>query len=156
MKKLCILLQMNLWTYPSFFRDSKHLINILKDTPINDSTLFVTIDVESLYTNLGQQDVISTTRKTLNLKSDLRREQKDFLVEALNLVMLNNYFWHEGTHYNQIRGVAMGAKHAPSVANILMSQWEETSIFAKALPNISLFVIILWDGTEENVSAFFT
>lgn len=73
--------------------------------------------------------------------------------------MSNNYFWHEGTHYNQIRGVAVGAKYTLSVANILMSQQEETSIFSKTIPEIYLYKryiydIILWDGTEESLKVF--
>lgn len=92
-----------------------------------------------MYTNLRQNDVISTTRLALDSKSNLKREQKDFLLEALNLAMSNNYFWHEGTHYNEIRGVAMGAKYSLSVANILMSQWEETDMFGRDIPEIPLY-----------------
>lgn len=126
-------LQPTVQTYPAYLRDSKHLMNILKEIPINDHTFIVTIDVESLYTNLRQNDVIVTTKVALNNRSNLKREQKDFLLEALNLAMSNNYFWHEGTHYNQIRAVAMGAKYTPSVAND---------------------IIILWDGTEESLKSF--
>lgn len=147
-------------TYPAYLRDGKHLMNTLKEIPINDHTFIVTMDFESLYTNLKQNDVIVTTKLALDNKSNLKREQKDFLLEALNLVMSNNYFWHNGTHYNQIRGVAMGAKYAPSVANLLMSQWEESYIFGSDIPEISLYkryieyIIILWDGTEDSLKSF--
>lgn len=106
---------------------------------------------------MRQQDVISTTRKALDLKSDLRREQKDFWVEALNLAMSNKYFWQEGSHYNH---GPWGGKYTPTVANLLMSQWEETSIFGKVIPEISLYkryidnITILWDGTEDNLRTF--
>lgn len=61
------------------------------------------------------------------------------MVEVLILAMSNNNFWHEGYHYNHIRGVAMEAKYAHSVANLLMSQWGESSIFGQAIKEISLY-----------------
>lgn len=131
--------------YPSYLRDSKHLMNLLKDIPVHDNTIIVTIDVESLYTNLVQKDVLITTRRALDSKSNLKMEQKEFLIEVLELAMSNNYFWHEGSCYKQIKGVAMGAKYAPSVANILMSQWEEHSIFGAHIPEISLYKIYIDD-----------
>lgn len=76
------------------------------------------------------------------------------------LVMTNNYFWHEGSYYNQIKGVAMGAKYAPSVANLPLSQWEEQTIHNENLPEITLYkqyiedIVILWNGAMENLSKF--
>lgn len=135
-------------------------MNLLKDVPIHDSTLIVTIDVKSLYTKLIQQDVLLTTKKALDSKSDLKREQKGFLIEALAQAMYNNNFWHEGSCFKQVKGVAMGAKYAPSVANISMSQWEEHCIFGVPTPEISLYkryiddIIILWNGTVEALETF--
>lgn len=51
----------------------------------------------------------------------------------------------------------MGAKYAPSVANILMSQWEEISIYGKTIPEVSLYkryiddIIKLWDGSADSL-----
>lgn len=39
---------------PSYLSDSKHLMNLLQDIPIDDDTILVTIDVESLYSSLKQ------------------------------------------------------------------------------------------------------
>lgn len=69
--------------------------------------------------------------------------------------MSNNNFWHEGSCFKQVKGVAMGAKYAPSVANILMSLREEHGIFGVPIPKIVLYkryiddVFILWNGTVE-------
>lgn len=43
-------------------------------------------------------------------------------MELLDFSMAHNYFWHSGAYYLQIKGVAMGAKFAPSMANLFMSK----------------------------------
>lgn len=54
----------------------------------------------------------------------------------------------------------MGAKYAPSITNLLLNQWEETTIFTNHLPEITLYkryiddIIIFWGGSKENVSKF--
>lgn len=74
--------------------------------------------------------------------------------------MSNNYFWHEGSCYKQIKGVAMGAKYAPSVANILLSLWEDHSMFGTHIPEICLYkryiddIVILWNSTVEALETF--
>lgn len=35
--------------------------------------------------------------------------------------------------YKQIRGIAMGAKYAPSMANLYMAEWEEDALYNKKL-----------------------
>lgn len=99
--------------YLSYLRDIKHLINILKDTPVDDYTLLVTIDIESLYANIKQQDALTEIWAALETKSDLKPTQRKFLVKALDLAMTSSYFWHDGYFFNQIKGVAMGQNLPP-------------------------------------------
>lgn len=47
-------------------------MNLLRDIPAQDDMLIVTIDVECLYINLIQQDVLVTTKRDLDSKSDLK------------------------------------------------------------------------------------
>lgn len=83
---------MDCFLQPSVQTYLAYLMDILKEIPINDHRFIVTIDVESLYTSLKQNDVISTAKQALDSKSNLKRGQKDFLLEALDLAMSNNYF----------------------------------------------------------------
>lgn len=54
----------------------------------------------------------------------------------------------------------MGARYAPSVANLLMNLWEEEYIYNKKIPEIKLYrryiddLVILWDGTAEKFQQF--
>lgn len=58
-------------------------MNLLEGAPVGENTLIVTIDVESLYISLGQRDILATTKKALDNKSEFRTKQKQFLVDAL-------------------------------------------------------------------------
>ena len=64
----------------------------------------------------------------------------------------SNYFWFEGEFYKQETGVAMGAKYAPSLANLFMAKWEEDVIYGVNVPELMLWaryiddILLLWDG----------
>lgn len=74
--------------------------------------------------------------------------------------MGNNYFWALNEYYNQIGGVAMGARYAPSVANITLNKWESETIFKNRPHSLLLYkryiddVMILWEGTKESFNKF--
>lgn len=76
--------------------------------------------------------------------------------------MGNNYFWAQNQFYNQIKGVAMGACYAPSVANIVLNKWELENIYhipIKALMYYRRYiddVILLWDGPLVELETFLT
>ena len=122
----------------SYLKDSKEL-NILSNTGINSNTFFVTVDVESLYTNFKQKDGLSVVKWALKTKSKLKSSQIKFLVEGLELAMINNHFWYQGTHYNQVKGVAMGARYALSVANLVLNKWEQEQIHKHEWEGLKLY-----------------
>ena len=55
----------------------------------------------------------------------------------------------------------MGAKYAPSVANIFLNHWEEEQIYSVERKNLRLYrryiddTIIVWRGSEEELQSFF-
>lgn len=44
--------------------------------------------------------------------------------------MTNNYFWCSGSFFQQLKGVAMGAQYAASVANLVLAKWEKENIIS--------------------------
>lgn len=66
----------------SHLRESKQLNNILDSFPPEDNLILATIDVDSMYTNIQQDDA-------------LEANTWEFFVEALELAMKSNYFWHK-------------------------------------------------------------
>lgn len=53
--------------------------------------------------------------------------------------MGSNFFWFQGLHYNQIKGVAMGARYALSVANLVLNKWEKESIYGQEWQGLKFY-----------------
>lgn len=145
----------------SYLRDSKQLITELKNLNVKEEDILVTIDINSLYTNIVQTDGINGAEWALYQQTDLKEEQIKYLLEGLKLAMSHNYFWHKGDYYTQVKGVAMGAKYAPSIANLLLNKWEEEQIYSTNRSHLKFYrryiddIVIIWGGTEEELQMFF-
>lgn len=98
---------------PSHLKDSKDVLNSLKLIGVYEHFLLVTVDVESLYTNIRQTDAMNAVKWAFNKFTNLKMKQKQFIQNGLKLVMTNNYFWYGGQHYNQIKVVSIGTNYAP-------------------------------------------
>lgn len=83
------------------------------------------MDVESLFTNIKKQDRLTAVKWALKNLSQLKNVQIDHILEGLKMAMRSNYFWFQGEYYSQIKGAAMGAHYAPSVANLVLNKWEQ-------------------------------
>ncbi|XP_069609793.1 uncharacterized protein [Ranitomeya imitator] len=103
-----------------------------------------------------------TTSYFLEKHSTGDRGHDAFILELLRFVLEKNYFIFDRTFYKQASGTAMGAKCAPSYANLFMGWWEETHV--QKLRSYSLHVIkwlrfiddiiIIWSGTSDELGAF--
>lgn len=69
--------------YPAYLKDSKQLINLLKNLPQEEEVILATIDVESLYTNINQKDAISAVKWALEDQQTMKEDQKKFLLKLL-------------------------------------------------------------------------
>lgn len=76
-----------------YLKDSRQLISELRNFKIEEDIL-VTIDVNFLYTNIIQEDGVSSAEWTLQRQTDLQQEQIKYILEGLNLAVSHNYFWH--------------------------------------------------------------
>lgn len=73
--------------------------------------------------------------------------------------MTHNYFWFDKAYYLHPKGMAMGAKFSPSLANLFLTRWEENNIYARDWPEFIFYpryidnIPFLWQGevlTLEN------
>lgn len=115
----------------SFLRDTKHLRQILDTVEVNAQEQYpiATADVASLYTIIDHEEAIQASKWALDKWSDLVSKQKGFILRCLAYGLQHNYFWYNMEYYRQLNGVGMGAKYAPSVANIFMDKWEEEILY---------------------------
>lgn len=116
--------------------------------------------MSSLYTNIGHENAISATKWAMNKYSNLISKQKKFILRCLAFGLQHNYFWFNSEYYRQLNGIGMGAKYAPSVANLFMSEWEEQAIYNNTPTQLIMYrrfiddCIMLWKGKEEPLRRF--
>lgn len=123
--------------------------------------IVATADVSSLYTIINHEDAIAATKWAMDKYSILISKQKLFILRCLAYGLQHNYFWHNHDYYRQLNGVGMGAKYAPSVANIFMAKWEEQAIYSDIPEDLVLYrrfiddCVVIWKGDESSLIGFF-
>ena len=146
---------------PAFLRDTTEVLNLLKEVQWKDGYILATADVASLYTVISHQHGLQAVDFYLQQESDIPPLQKEFILELLRFATTHNYFWFGGTFFLQICGVAMGAKFAPSLANLFMAHWEREAIDDQPPSQLRLWkryiddVLVIWEGDTTSLEEFF-
>ncbi|XP_071177436.1 uncharacterized protein [Mytilus edulis] len=127
-------------------------------SPLPNNTIFVSMDVCSLYTNIPKDEGIAACEKVWNTRKD-KHPQTDCLVQLLKLVLENNNFIFNDKHFIQIDGTSMGTKMAPSFANIFMGDLEERILLSVPYKPLSWLRFIddidmKWNDTAEHLQDF--
>ncbi|KAJ1100564.1 hypothetical protein NDU88_005646 [Pleurodeles waltl] len=149
---------------PSYIRDTGHFISKIEGLQYRpDGEYLVTMDLESLYTNIPQQEAIDVVALYLNRRGD--DPALSFILKCLETVLFNNYFDFNGKMYHQIKGVSMGAACAPSVANLYVGAFEDKIIYNEMAPfyeNVRAWsrfiddVFFIWKGSEDQLLEFYS
>lgn len=109
---------------PTVAPDSTSVLNALEQTRIHHpQCTLITADVSSLYTNIPTHTGIAFTRKFLNDTVEDSLTKQEFIntvIQALTVVLTNNYFSFNDSLYLQKIGTAMGTPAAVVYANIFM------------------------------------
>lgn len=113
---------------PAFLKDSLQIINEISQLHVEDDVLLVTADVSSLYTNIAHDLGFQAARYFLNKDESMDQSTREFILKLLKFAMEHNFFYYDGQYFLQCTGVAMGAKSAPSLANLFMALWENDHI----------------------------
>ena len=95
------------------------------------------MDVTSLYTNIPQEEGITTVCEAYEEFCERKPPiPTRYLREMLSLILQENLFQFNGKDYLQTHGTAMGRKMAVAFANIFMAKIEK-KILDKATQNQS-------------------
>ena len=99
----------------------------MSEKRISKDTILVSFEVTSLYTNISHELGVEAITFWLDKYSKLitSRFCKVFLLESMNLILENKFFYFNDKLYNQKRGTAMGAKFAPTYATPVLGFLEE-------------------------------
>ena len=144
--------------HPAYVKDTYHFIELIKQVKMPQQSLFFSLDVDSLYTNIDIQSGILAVEKILAKYPDQGRPDEAIL-QLLEINLRRNDFEFNEEYFLQIKGTAMGKRFAPSYANIFMADWEE-GVLAKCPKRPSVYLRYLddifgiWDGTLEEFQEF--
>ena len=106
-------------------RDDLDFLNKLK-TDTDEKKILATFDITSMYTNinndLGKEAINYWIEKDPD--SLPRNIFKEFILEALGIVLECNVFFFYNRYYLRIKSTAMGTKLAPTYATLVMGYLE--------------------------------
>ena len=151
------LLQLIAQTQKSYLKDTTHFINFIEKTKVSQNTILVSMDVTSLYTNIPQEEGITTVCKAYeNFHNYDPPIPSHYLKEMLCLILKENSFQFIGKNYLQTHGTAMGTKMAVAFANIFMAEIE-TKLINQSKTKPTKWkryiddIFSLWDSNRQEI-----
>ena len=116
---------------PSYIKDTDDFLQTIlhPDLNIPPGSILVTMDVQSLYTNIPQDEgtdiCLSAMKKfygnNLPLPISYLRQMFDFILKY-------NFFKFDNQFYLQIHGTAMGTAFAPNYSGVFLGNFENTAL----------------------------
>ena len=108
----------------SYLRDTTDFL--LKLSTLNHlppNCILLTLDVNSLYTNIPHDEGMESCRLFLETRP-LLLPPTIYLIRMMELILKQNNFTFNNEHYLQVNGTAMGTRMAPSYASLFMANLE--------------------------------
>lgn len=139
------------------------MLEILSNYKWQSSYRWLSLDVTSIYTSIDHTHGLRAISYFLLEDGRLNSLQTKFLLDCVEYSLTHNCFCFLGEHYLQTRGTAVGARFAPSYANLFMGfmGYCDNSFIWKNNPfgaNLVLYaryidnILIIWDGTDQDLS----
>ena len=126
---------------------------------INPETIMITMDVNSLYTNIPHTDGINACR-SFHYRHTTDPALINDIPILIYFIRTHSLFKFSNDHYLQIKGTDMGAKMAPAYANISMDAIK-TSFLSSSPPKPSISnryiddIFLIWPHGNDSLTHFF-
>ena len=146
-------------THDSYIRDTPDFLEKVSNVKTNPDSLLITLDVDSLYTNIDNLDGLKAVDEAFqNNPNDNRPNQE--ILNLLSISLKNNDFVFDNEWYLQIGGTAMGKKFAPNYANLFLAKWEKEALDKCPKKPQCYFrylddIFIVWPHSREDFDNFF-
>ena len=112
-------------THPAYVKNTYDFLNKIDKVTTNPQSLLISLDVDSLYTNIDNELGIKAVSEAFSTDP---HPIHPYILQLLRLSLEGNDFQFNGKHYLQISGTAMGKKFAPHYADITMAYWERMNL----------------------------
>ena len=146
--------------HKSYLKDTTDFINFIEETKVSENTILVSMDVTSLYTNIPQEEGITTVCNAYEtFHNNNPPIPSRYLRDMLRLILKENSFQFNGENYLQIHGTAIGIKMAVTFANIFMNEVETKMLDESKIKPIVWKryiddVFSLWDVPKRDIDIF--
>lgn len=121
-------LQAIVQNFPSYSKDSGHMLEILSNYTWQKQYRWLSLDVTSLYTSIKHEFGLAAIQYFLCKDQLFHHQQIWFLYASIEFALTHNNFSCLGKHYRQMQGTAMGARFPPNYANLFLGYWEQFNI----------------------------
>ena len=112
--------------HPSYIKDTYDIVDNIHDLDIPKDALLITLDVESMYTNIVHDNGLEA------LEEAFEEHEKDAkfhaIMKLLEISLKCNDFEFNNEHFLQICGTSMGKKWAPHYSDIYMAKFEKDAM----------------------------
>ncbi|KAM4771055.1 CD109 antigen-like [Rhinophrynus dorsalis] len=147
---------------PSYLQDTRDVLRAFDGFLWKDTYLWVTLDVVALYSSILHTVGLGALDYWFTILGALPRVQQLYLLDCVKYLLHHNFFTFDGMFFLQKRGTSMGARFAPSYANLVMGWWERCHVFGegshqKCIKKYLRYVddiLMVWDGTEDDLLHF--
>ena len=149
----------------TFIKDTSDFIRKIELITVPDNALIITLDYESMYTNIIHEEAVSAVRNTLettdrhNYIEGIRRPKVESFCKLVDLAVKCNNFRFNGKNFYQSMGVAMGHRASPAICDIVI-YYLEKRILEQAGCNMFKWlrfrddVFALYTGNETEARQF--
>ena len=154
------ILQPYMKSLPSYVKDTTYFIGKIKSVPkLSRSSLLVTLDVTSLYTNIPHKDRIEACKYYLSKDKSISELSPDEICSLVKLTLENNHFQFNEKNYIQKHGTAMGTSMAPTYASLFMGKLENDFIEQCSLKPTTWLrflddIFMIWDHSLAELEDF--
>ena len=144
--------------YDSYVKNTEDFLRKIEQLKVPENAFLATLDIESMYTNIGIDAGIRSIRKAFQAFPDASRPDNHIL-DLLTLSLKGNDFEFNGEHFQQIKGCAMGKKFSPNFASIYVAQWEEEALDKVDKKPLCWFrylddIFLVWPHSKDDFDKF--
>ncbi|KAK3505828.1 hypothetical protein QTP70_019543, partial [Hemibagrus guttatus] len=141
--------------HPSYIRDTYDFIDKVRNLVLPIDCFLFTIDIDSLYTNIGTSAGVEAIMEWFKRYPDGKKPDKH-VIDLLKINLTENDFEFNSEYFLQVKGTAMGKRFAPSYANIFMAKWEEEALSAWPIKPLHYFRFLddIWGVWKESEKEF--
>ena len=140
--------------HPSYIKNTYDFVDKIKNLTLPKEYILITLDVESMYTNIDHAKGLQAVREVLTPCVIY-----DSVIELLDLSLKSNDFMFNGEWYIQKVGTSMGRDWAPHYADIYMAKFEKEALQKCPLKPHTYYrylddIFIIWPHSMAAFSEF--